>query len=127
MVKVLVIEDDLLMLRLYERMLQLHNFEVVTAERGKEGIQKALEVKPQIILLDIMMPEMNGLEVLDQLKQNPLLTHIPVVILTNLTGQEDREEAMKKGAAMYVVKSEHEPQEITMIIAEVLKDTTKTP
>src|SRR5262245_42495440 len=100
MTKVLVIEDDLLMLRLYERTLQLENFQVITASRGKEGLEKAVSEKPDLVLLDIMMPEMNGIQVLDEMKKNPLLTHIPVVMLTNLTTEEDREEAMKRGAAM---------------------------
>jgi Response regulator containing a CheY-like receiver domain and an HD-GYP domain len=75
--------------------------------------------------LDIMMPEMNGLEVLDKLKADPDTKKIPVVVLTNLAGSQDSEAALLKGAVKYIVKSEYEPKSIANMIKEILAGYTR--
>ena len=104
--KILLIEDEVLILRMYEKIFSYEGFTVVTAENGVEGIEKAKENKPALILLDIMMPKMDGLRVLELLKQEPLTKEIPVVILTNLSSDVVIKDAFAKGAAGYLVKSE---------------------
>jgi CheY-like chemotaxis protein len=104
--KVLLIEDEVLILRMYEKIFAYEGFEVISAEEGAEGIEKAKAERPSIILLDIMMPKMDGLKVLELIKAEPELKDIPVVMLTNLSSDTVIKEAFTKGAAGYLVKSE---------------------
>lgn len=126
MAKILIVEDDPLMLRMYQKIFTLEHFEIDTATNGEEGVSKAWATPaPTIILMDIMMPKMNGLEVLDKLKADPDKKNIPVIMLTNLAGQQDAEVALLKGAVKYIVKSEHEPKEIVDMVKEVLAGYTR--
>src|SRR3989304_2534031 len=112
MVKILIAEDDPLMSRMYQKIFKFEGYEVILAADGEEGLVKAKE-NPTLILLDIMMPKMNGLELLEKLKADPKLKKIPVVMLTNLAGQQDAETALAKGAVKYIVKSEYEPKKVS--------------
>ena len=125
MAKILLIEDDKLMLRLYQKAFGFENYEVETAVNGEEGLAKVKSGKPDLILLDIMMPKMHGLEVLDRLKADPEVKDIPVVILTNLAGEEDAETALAKGAVKYIIKSEHKPKEVVDAVKQVLAGYTR--
>lgn len=120
MVRILIVEDDPLMSRMYQKIFTFEGFEVCTAGDGQEGLDQAKLAKPTLILLDIMMPKMNGLEVLEKLKSDGELKTIPVIMLTNLAGQQDAETALQKGAIKYIVKSEHEPKELAHIVKEIL-------
>ena len=90
-----------------------------------EGLKKAKEVKPTLILLDIMMPKMHGLEVLEKLKSDDSTKKVPVVILTNLAGEQDAEAALAKGAVKYLVKSEHDPKEVAEEVKQILAGYTR--
>lgn len=126
MAKILIVEDDPLMLRMYQKIFTLEHYEVDTATNGEEAVTKAwVTPPPTLILLDIMMPKMNGLQVLDKLKADPDKKLIPVIMLTNLAGQQDAEEALLKGAVKYIVKSEHEPKQIVDMVKEVLAGYTR--
>ncbi len=125
MAKILIVEDDPLMARLYEKVFKFEGYEVDVALNGREGLDKVHAAKPTIMVLDIMMPEMNGLEVLDKLKADPDTKSIPVVVLTNLAGSQDAEAALTKGAVKYIVKSEYEPKQIANMIKEVLAGYTR--
>jgi len=125
MVKILIIEDDPLMSRMYQKIFKFEGYQVESAANGKEGLEKAREVKPTLILLDIMMPEMNGLEVLDKLKVDPEIKKIPVIVLTNLAGTQDAETALSKGAVKYIIKSEHDPSDVAKMIKEVIAGYTR--
>jgi CheY-like chemotaxis protein len=125
MAKILIIEDDQLMIRLYEKVFKFEKYDVAVASNGQEGLTKVKSFKPTLILLDIMMPEMNGLEVLERLKADPETKKIPVVVLTNLSGTQDAETALGKGAVKYIVKSEHEPKEVVKIVKGVLAGYTR--
>src|SRR3990172_6138270 len=83
MPKLLLVEDDELLIRMYRTKLERENFEVYTAQDGEECLAKIRELKPDILLLDIVMPKLNGVEVLKRVKAKPELKEIPVVILTN--------------------------------------------
>ncbi|MBI2020478.1 response regulator [Candidatus Daviesbacteria bacterium] len=120
MSKVLIIEDDPLMIRMYQKIFTFEGYEVEMAWDGEEGWEKAKKVKPTLILLDVMMPKMNGMQLLEKLKADPDTKSIPVVMLTNLAGQQDAEEALTKGAVKYIVKSEHDPKRITNMVKEIL-------
>ncbi len=121
----LIVEDDPLMSRMYQKIFTFEKYDVAVANDGEEGIEKANKEKPTVILLDIMMPKMNGLQVLEKLKANPDTKNIPVIMLTNLAGQQDAETAMSKGAVKYIIKSEHEPKEVADMVGEIVAAYTR--
>lgn len=125
MAKILIVEDDPLISRMYQMMFGFEGYEVETAADGIEGLEKIRKNKPTIILLDVMMPNMNGLEVLDKIKLDPETKNIPVIMLTNLSDQQDAETALAKGAVKYIVKSDKEPREIANMVKEILKGYTR--
>lgn len=124
-VLILITEDDPLMSRMYQKIFTFEGYEVVMAENGEVGLEKAKLEKPTIILLDIMMPKMNGLEMLEKLKLDPASKSIPVIMLTNLAGEKDAEMALSKGAVKYIVKSEYEPKQIVEMVKEILAGYTR--
>lgn len=123
--KVLIVEDDPLISRMYERVFSFEGFEVEIARNGEEGIEKLKKIKPTMILLDIMMPKMSGIDVLREIKANPETRSIPVVVLTNLSGTKDAEKAIGMGAVKFIVKSENKPKQIVAQIKEILKAYTR--
>jgi CheY-like chemotaxis protein len=125
MAKILIVEDDSLMSRMYQKIFTFEKYEVEMAANGQEGYDKAKTVQPTLIMLDVMMPVMNGLEVLDKLKSDPTTKAIPVIMLTNLAGQQDAETALAKGAVKYIIKSEHDPKQVADLVKEVLSGYTR--
>ena len=91
----------------------------------KDALDKAREIKPTLMLLDVMMPKLNGLQVLEKLKADPETKAIPVIMLTNLAGEQDAEAALAKGAIKYIIKSEYEPKEVADMVKEVLAGYTR--
>lgn len=124
-IKVLITEDDPLMSRMYQKIFTFEGYEVIMAGNGEEGLEKAKQEKPTIILLDVMMPKMNGLEMLEKLKLDPASKSIPVIMLTNLAGEKDAEFALSKGAVKYIVKSEYEPKQVVDMVKEILAGYTR--
>ncbi|HEX3082181.1 MAG TPA: response regulator [Candidatus Saccharimonadia bacterium] len=125
MAKILIIEDDALLSRMYQIVFNASKFQVEVAANGEEGLEKSRDVKPDLILLDIMMPKLNGLEVLKRLKANPDTKDIPVVVLTNLAGSGDVEAALSLGAVRYIVKSENKPKQVDEIVRGILAGYTR--
>lgn len=125
MAKILIVEDDPLMSRMYQKIFTFEGYDVETAADGEEGLLKVKSVKPTLVLLDIMMPKLNGLEVLDRLKSDPETKGIPVVMLTNLAGQQDAEKALAKGAVKYIIKSEYDPKQVANMVKEILAGYTR--
>lgn len=118
----LLVEDDPLMLRMYEKIFKFEGFELNTAKDGEEGWEKVQSLKPVLVLLDIMMPKVNGLEMLAKLKSDPDAKDIPVVILTNLANPQEAEKAKDLGAVKYLVKSEHDPKEVVTLVKQILAE-----
>lgn len=112
--KILIIEDDEILSKVIKEELEESDFEVLQAFDGEEGLStaKLQEKKPNLILLDIMMPKMDGFEVLKALKGNPETKNIPVFILTVLGSDEDIKKGIQLGARDYIVKSQHAVSEI---------------
>lgn len=121
MAKVLLIEDDPLVIRMYQKILAFEGFEIESAPDGRVGIEKAKQIKPDLIFCDVMMPRMNGIEVLERLKADPETSDIPVIMLTNLSGTHDAEVALEKGAFAYMVKSEYKPKEVAQKARDFIK------
>lgn len=112
-VKVLLIEDEPEVLELYRLKLTLDEYDVVTATNGKEGLKKAVDENPELIFLDIKMPEMDGFEVLKKLRSDTKTKNIPVVILSNFDEQDMIEKGLSLGANEYLIKSQFTPEEIS--------------
>jgi DNA-binding response OmpR family regulator len=122
--KILIIEDDTNLSDLYQAKFSMEGFEVVVANDGDQGIASSVSEKPSIILLDILMPNVNGFEVLRQLKTNPETKDTPVIVYTNLgttDADEKRELAFSLGASDYLVKALHEPESIVQRVNAILK------
>ncbi len=125
MAKLLIVEDDPLISRLYEKIFTFEKYEVILADNGQDGLDKARSENPTLILLDIMMPKMNGLQVLEKLKLDPDLKKIPVIMLTNLAGDKDAETALSKGAVKYIIKSNQDPKQVSDMVKEILAGYTR--
>src|SRR3989338_6525425 len=127
MAKILLVEDDPLMIRMYQRKLSSDGYNVDLAVNGEEGLVKIRSFRPDLVLLDIMMPKLNGLQVLERVKSDPTIAAIPVVILTNLGGsQEDIERGLELGAVAYLVKSAYRPDQVLAKVKEVLAGYTRS-
>jgi CheY-like chemotaxis protein len=122
MQKILIVDDDPQMQKLYSRLFAMEEFQVEVAEDGATGVDRVREFSPDIILLDIMMKKMNGLQALAAFKSSPMARDIPVVVLSNISDSRVVNDAKSKGAAQYVVKSETEPQQMVEIVKEVLSN-----
>jgi CheY-like chemotaxis protein len=123
MTKVLIIEDDESIRSLYQRAFSLEGFEVDAAAGGSVGLEKAQAARPDIILLDMMMPVMNGLETLRKLKDIPGLSDVPVIILSNYSDQDITNRAVALGAAFYVIKSDVDPAEVVEVARNTISKT----
>jgi len=123
--RLLLVEDDALTIRLYQKALQQEDFVIDTAENGEEGLEKLKKNKPTLILLDIMMPKMDGIELLQELKSNPDTKDIPVIVLTNLSGSKDAENALEIGAVKFIVKSKTRPNEVLEIVKSIIAAYTR--
>ena len=121
MQKVLIIDDETGILKMYQEYLKTSGFEVITASNGQEGLKVAKENKPDVILLDIIMPKLNGLDVLKTIKSDPDIKNTPVYLLTNLPEECSGDKAKELGAAGYLVKAQSEPK----VIADVIKGIRK--
>ena len=109
---ILLVDDDLTLREMYEERLKAEGFIITQASNGEEAIKLAKETNPQIVLLDIMMPKVNGFDVLKSLKADPSTKDIPVIVLSALIQDVDRVEGKKLGAVDYIVKSETMPGEV---------------
>src|SRR3990167_3635027 len=105
MSKILLVEDDRFLIKAVYTKLTQKGFEVVLANDGDEAISKAKTEKPEIVLLDMVLPKKSGFEVLRELKGNPETASIPVFILSNLAQDQDIQEGKALGAEDYIVKS----------------------
>ena len=109
---ILLAEDDIILSELYTERLKQEGFTVVHAGNGEEALQLVKENNPSLIILDIMMPKMNGLDVLKALKDNPETATIPVIIVTALVQEIEKLNKIMTQADAYIVKSEVLPGEI---------------
>lgn len=120
-IKILLVEDDTFLLGMYATKFELDGFKVIMAEDGEKAIRAALKELPDIILLDIILPKLNGFEVLKQLKLEPTTAEIPVILLTNLSQKDEIEQGLKIGAEDYLIKAHFMPSEVVEKIKKILK------
>ena len=110
--KILIIEDDIFISEMYMTKFKSCGWNVYTAENGHTGLKKSLEKIPDVILLDIIMPRMDGFEMLKAIKKDKILKNIPVIILSNLGQKEEIKKGLDLGADDYIIKAHFTPQEI---------------
>ncbi len=106
-VKILVVEDDVAMIQMIKTSLEHGDdevYEVLTAGNGRDGYERAVTEKPDVIVMDVMMPVLDGFETLKQLKETPATAEIPVVMLTGLDDDTHIAEGWRKGASLYLRK-----------------------
>src|SRR3990170_8069913 len=102
---VLIVEDDPVLLKMYTEKFGYEGFKVLNAKDGEEALKVSLEEKVDIILLDIMLPRMSGTDYLEKFRQNPKGKSVPVIALTNLAEEEERQRALRLGVKEYLVKA----------------------
>jgi len=119
--KILIVEDDKFLRELIARKLKTEGYEVLEAIDGEEGLKKIKEAKPDLVLLDLILPGIDGFEVLEKKKEDPEIEKIPVMVLSNLGQREDVERSLKLGAVDYLVKANFTPQEIIEKIKNLLE------
>ncbi|MFA6383119.1 MAG: response regulator [Parcubacteria group bacterium] len=110
--KIMIVEDDSFVMDIYRTKLEQENFEVIEAVNGVEAIKKLQNIEPNLILLDIIMPFMDGLEVLKKIKEDERLKNIPVILLTNLSQKDEVTKGLGLGANDYLIKSHFTPSEV---------------
>lgn len=118
--KVLIIEDEKMLADMYGTKFSMEGYAVEKANDGASGLEKAKEVDPNIILLDVIMPKMDGFSVLKALKEDAKLKSVPVILLTNLGQDDDVKKGNELGANGYFVKSNHSPSEIVEKVKEII-------
>src|SRR3989304_3365258 len=117
--KILVVDDDLDTLKLVGLMLERQGYEITVATNGELGLSKAAPEKPDLILLDIMMPDIDGYEVPRRLRADPSLAHIPIIMFTAKSMVDDKVAGFEVGADDYLTKPTH-PAELTAHVKAVL-------
>lgn len=122
---ILLTEDDALLVRLYQEKFKHDGLDVKVAGDGEEALAIVSNECPDLILLDIMMPKMNGLEVLKKLKAKKSTQHIPVIVLSNLSDSKYPLQALELGAVDYLIKVDNSPDVIVAKTKEVLAASTR--
>jgi len=117
---ILFIEDEPTLQKTLGRALEQEGYEVQSALDGQSGLALVKRIKPNLILLDLILPKMDGFAVLKELKKDPDVKEIPVIVLTNLESPQDIEKALSEGATNYLVKANYELNDVVKKIKELL-------
>ena len=120
MAKILIIEDDPLINKMYSEKLSRDGYQTDIAENGQLGLDKMKQNPPDLLILDIMMPKMGGIEVIDAMKADQALEKIPIIVLSNLSESPDIEKAKKRGIKEYLVKSDLDPEDVSETVKKYL-------
>ena len=112
MKKILLIEDEEIMIDLLQRKLTKEGYEISVARDGEAGLKVMKEVRPDLVLLDIIMPKKGGFEVMEEMGKDPELKKIPVIVISNSGQPVELNRAQKLGARDWLIKTEFDPQEV---------------
>jgi len=118
---ILIVEDDTMISAMYQTKLSAEGLEVLVADNGVDGLRLADDKKPDLILLDVIMPQMDGFAVLAELQKNIKTKKIPVILLTNLGTEEDQQKGKELGATDYIVKSSLTPEQVSDKVKKMIK------
>ena len=122
MKKILIIEDESALQKTLGEVLSQQGYEILSALDGEVGLKLAQSKKPDLILLDMVLPKIHGFDVLKKIKDNPETKEIPVIVLTNLESIEDIKKAIELGATTYLVKANYSLKELTIKINQVFQN-----
>lgn len=125
--KVAIIEDDMAIVQMYRTKFENEGYQVATAPDGQTGLELIEEYEPDVILLDLMMPNMNGLDMLSKLRAQPGGRERKVIVLTNMGDTETATRVYKMAADDYIVKAEMTPKEVTERVKSLLTQTSAKP
>lgn len=126
MAKILIVEDDISLRDVYSARLEAEGYTVVTASNGEEALAVAVKERPDLIILDVMMPRISGFDVLDIIRTTPEIAHTRVVMMTALSAPEDRERGEKLGVDQYLVKSQVTLEDVVATIKRILAGPADT-
>ncbi len=118
---VLIVEDDVFLSGIYQKKFEMEGYRVSTADNGEKALADIKKKKPDIVLLDILLPKLDGFAVLEKLKADPVTKPIPVILLTNLGQKDDVEKGLEAGAVDYLIKAHFKPSEVVDKVKKVLK------
>lgn len=121
MKKILLVEDDSFMIDIYTTKLKEAGFKVIVAKDGREAILKVSEEKPDLLLLDIVLPHLTGFEFLEKLRSLENLKDLPVIILSNLGQKKEIKKGLKLGAVKYLIKAHYTPSQVVEEIKKTLE------
>lgn len=125
MKRILFIEDESALQRAASKVLTQEGYEILSALDGETGLALARKEKPDLVLLDLILPRKNGFEVLQEIKSDPEIKSIPIIILSNLEGSADVEKALQLSATTYLTKTNYNLEEVVQKIKELLDNPTK--
>ena len=120
-IHILLVEDDVFLSNIYKTKFEMEGFKISTSDNGEIGLADAKKKKPDIILLDVLLPKMDGFTVLENLKKDPEVKDIPVILLTNLGQKDDVQKGLDAGAEDYMIKAHFKPSEVVEKVREILK------
>jgi len=116
----LLVEDDTFIANIYKTKFEMEGFKVTHADNGESGYDGAGKYHPDIILLDVLLPKLDGFSVLKKLKEDPAVKNIPVMLLTNLGQKDDVEKGLELGAVDYIIKAHFKPSETVAKVNKIL-------
>lgn len=122
----LLVEDDTFLANIYKTKFEMEGFSVMVAENGEEGLAAAKKKPPALILLDILLPKMDGFTVLKKLKADAATKAIPVILLTNLGQKDDVDKGLELGAVDYLIKAHFKPSETVAKVKKALGEEVRT-
>lgn len=118
---ILIVEDDLFLAEIYQKKFEMEGFKVSMANNGEKAVTDIKKKIPDLVLLDILLPKLDGFSVLEAVKADDTTKDIPVILLTNLGQQDDVQRGLEKGAVDYLIKTHFKPSEVVDKVRKVLK------
>lgn len=120
MAKVLLIDDDQVLLKLYSTRLSADHHQVVTASNGQEGLELVSKQTPDVILLDLLMPKLNGFKFIESIKKSPTTASIPIVVFSSVANQEQVDRLNQLGVTTFLNKIDVTPTQLVSVINQLL-------
>lgn len=118
---ILIVEDDIFLAEIYQKKFEMEGFKVSIANNGQKGLADIKKKKPDIVLLDILLPKLDGFAVLEAVKADSSTKSIPIILLTNLGQKDDVQRGLEEGAADYLIKTHFKPSEVVDKVRKILR------
>lgn len=127
MANVLLVDDDQVLLKLYSTRLSADKHQVMTASNGEEGLELLKQQTPDIVLLDLLMPKLNGFKFIETIKQNPTTAHIPVIVFSSVANQKQVDRLNQLGVTTFLNKIDVTPTQLVAVINQLLNQSSQSP